>query len=108
MQQRLAMFAVLVERETTMRDQPCRWWTYLDGGAHLGSFSLMAKQLFPSAVFHLIEPQPACIPSLRKTCRANSFHLHECALSDTNEKLSLDCSDAPSTGAHIAEEGISV
>ena len=33
----------------------------IDGGAHLGPFSLAAERIFPDAAFHLIEPHP--VPS---------------------------------------------
>jgi FkbM family methyltransferase len=76
----------------------------IDGGAHLGSFSVMAKQLFPNAFFHLIEPQAACLPHLRALCVHEDFVLHECALSDVSGTLSLRDGDEPSTGAHVTFE----
>src|SRR4051794_13972636 len=30
----------------------------IDGGANVGAWTLAARQYFPSATFHLIEPQP--------------------------------------------------
>jgi FkbM family methyltransferase len=73
----------------------------IDGGAHLGTFSIMAKRLFPDAIFHLIEPQAACLPHLRALCITHNFSLHECALADMSGTLSLCDADEPSTGAHI-------
>ena len=41
----------------------------IDGGAHLGWFALLARQVFPAAAIHMIDPQPAC--------RARPSHLQE-------------------------------
>lgn len=38
----------------------------IDGGANRGQFYRLARRIFPSARFHLIEPQPECAPELRK------------------------------------------
>ena len=73
----------------------------IDGGAHLGSFSLAAKQIFPEATFHLVEPQPACYGSLRPLCSKENFILHEFALADRAGKVALSKTVEPSTGAHI-------
>lgn len=37
----------------------------IDGGANMGTWTQMAQTIFPQAEFHLIEPQPACVPALR-------------------------------------------
>jgi FkbM family methyltransferase len=73
----------------------------IDGGAHLGSFSLAAKKVFPRATFHLVEPQSACIVSLKALCAKEGFILHECALADCIGKIGFVKSQEPSTGAHI-------
>lgn len=73
----------------------------IDGGAHLGLFSLDAKKAFPGAVFHLVEPQPACIAPLRALCAKEGFVLHECALADRVGEVRLSRTQAPSTGAHV-------
>jgi FkbM family methyltransferase len=73
----------------------------IDGGAHLGSFSLAAKQIFPDAAFHLIEPQPACLASLRALCSTEGFVLHECALADRSGKIGFSPLSEPHTGAHV-------
>jgi FkbM family methyltransferase len=73
----------------------------IDGGAHLGSFSMAAKQVFPDATFHLVEPQPACHDTLRVLCEKESFVLHECALADRVGKIGLSVTTEPCTGAHI-------
>jgi FkbM family methyltransferase len=73
----------------------------IDGGAHLGFFSLVAKQIYPGATFHLIEPQPACRDPLKALCAKEGFVLHECALADHVGKIGLSPTTEPSTGAHI-------
>ena len=73
----------------------------IDGGAHLGSFSLATKQIFPGATFHLVEPQPACRVPLKALCAKEGFILHECALADHVGKIGLSRTTEPSTGAHI-------
>ncbi len=77
----------------------------VDGGAHLGQFSLEAKSLFPSARFHLIEPQTSCHLALSNLCRVNGFEFHPFALAAENCDLRLNSDDTPSTGAHISDSG---
>ena len=36
----------------------------IDGGANMGTWTRMARTIFPSATFHIIEPQPACREAL--------------------------------------------
>lgn len=76
----------------------------VDGGAHLGIFSLMTKKIFPGAEFHLVEPQSACIPPLKALCAENEFSLHECALADCSGEIYLAQTAEPSTGAYIIPE----
>jgi FkbM family methyltransferase len=79
--------------------------TIIDGGAHAGLFSIAAQQIFPDAVFHLIEPQPACSESLRKLCATTrGFVFHECALAEYQGCISLTANLQPSTGAHITSD----
>src|ERR1700742_4259026 len=54
----------------------------VDGGANVGSFSVDVQKIFPKAIFHLIEPQPACKLPLQKLCAGKGFIFHECALAD--------------------------
>jgi FkbM family methyltransferase len=77
----------------------------IDGGAHLGTFSLAARKSFPAATYHLIEPQTACIPALRSLCAREGFTLHECALADRVGEIGLAQSATPSTGAHVKPVG---
>jgi FkbM family methyltransferase len=73
----------------------------IDGGAHLGTFSLAARKIYPGARFHLFEPQSACLPALRQLSAREGFTLHECALGDAEGSVLLHKSDAPSTGAYV-------
>jgi FkbM family methyltransferase len=78
--------------------------TIIDGGAYAGSFSIAAQKIFPNAIFHLIEPQPACSGSLRELCATRGFVFHECALAEYQGCISLAASLQPSTGAHITSD----
>ncbi|MFZ0846975.1 MAG: FkbM family methyltransferase [Pseudolabrys sp.] len=73
----------------------------IDGGAHLGMFSLAAAKTFPDAKYHLIEPQEPCLGPLRKLCAKNHFVLHEFALSDQLGTVKFLKTVTPSTGAYV-------
>jgi FkbM family methyltransferase len=73
----------------------------IDGGAHLGSFSLATKRTFPLAQFHLVEPQSACSKPLKALCTKEGFFLHECALADHIGEVGISQTSEPSTGVHI-------
>jgi FkbM family methyltransferase len=77
----------------------------IDGGAHLGSFSMLARKLWPEATFHLIEPQESCIGHLRTLCDANRFVLHPGALVDAENgrrgTVRFTAIEAPNTGAQV-------
>jgi FkbM family methyltransferase len=75
----------------------------IDGGAHLGTFSLAAKRLFGDAAFHLVEPQPACSLALKALSAKEGFILHQCALADCNGAVSFSGTSEPSTGAHVRQ-----
>jgi FkbM family methyltransferase len=85
----------------------------IDGGANLGLFSLATAKTFPDARFHLIEPQPPCLPPLRELCAKHHFVLHEFALSDQAGTVKFLKTTTPSTGAYVnpcypGDEAISV
>lgn len=88
-----------------MRDRGFSPSLVIDAGAHLGSFSLAARQIFPAAGFHLVEPQPACIQPLRAVCVRAGFTLHECALADREGSVDLSRADTPNTGVHVRLDG---
>lgn len=78
----------------------------IDGGAHLGSFSLAAAELFPTAQFHLIEPQPACHTELRSlAAKYSNFTIHEVALARQAGTLDFVADGVPGTGAHVSNNG---
>jgi FkbM family methyltransferase len=77
----------------------------IDGGAHIGSFSIATQSIFPEASFHLVEPQAACRESLRTLCAARGFSLHECALAEKPGRVGLTTAAGLSTGVHVASDG---
>jgi FkbM family methyltransferase len=77
----------------------------VDGGAHVGSFSLAAQAIFPGATFHCVEPQPACREPLRTLCAEKGFVLHASALAETPGRIDLTATAEPSTGVHVASGG---
>jgi FkbM family methyltransferase len=77
----------------------------VDGGAHVGSFSVATQAIFPDAIFHCVEPQPACREPLRTLCAEKGFFFHECALAETPGRIDLAATAEPSTGVHVASGG---
>ncbi len=57
-------FAIIGDVLLSMRERGFTPNVVVDGGANRGQFFALARPVFPDAVFHLIEPQPACIPDL--------------------------------------------
>lgn len=56
----------------------------VDVGANRGTWAALAYATFPDATFHLIEPQPGCLPSLRDfQQKAKHAHIHATALTST-------------------------
>ena len=90
--------------ETCLREMKKRGFApkmIIDGGAHMGSFSNAAQSIFPDAICHLIEPQPACSRPLRALCAMKGFVFHECALAENQGCINLTRTLEPSTGAHV-------
>lgn len=56
----------------------------VDGGANRGQFFGRARPVFRDAVFHLIEPQPACMPDLEALAREDGGEIliHRVALTE--------------------------
>jgi hypothetical protein len=93
--------------ESCLRAMKARGFTpkmVIDGGAHVGSFSIAAHSIFPDAVFHLVEPQPACSAPLRELCARQGFVLHECALAEKQGQIGLTRALEPNTGAHVTSD----
>jgi len=101
--------------ETCLRAMKARGFApgvVIDGGAHVGAFSIAAEAIFPQAFFHLVEPQPACSGPLQRLCvKRKKFVFHECALAEKQGHIDLTWTCQPNTGAHITvndESGTSV
>lgn len=76
----------------------------VDGGAHLGDFAALADIIFPGAVIHMIEPQPACQDALSSLAAKRRFKLHPVALvseEEAGKRVAMAAGSGPSTGAHI-------
>ncbi len=71
-----------------------------DIGANVGTWTLLAKALFPSAEIHAFEPLPQHVEQFRlKTIALPDVHLHEIGLGATTSEMSMritDFSDASS------------
>jgi FkbM family methyltransferase len=76
----------------------------IDGGAHLGDFTLLAGLVFPSAAVHMIEPQPGCQDALRNLAAGQGLKLHSVALvspEQAGKRIMMAAGNEPSTGAYI-------
>jgi FkbM family methyltransferase len=75
----------------------------IDGGANIGDFARCAAAIFPGAMIHLVEPQPACQDALAKLAREGRFIRHAVALGaeDGSIELATDPGGGVTTGAHI-------
>lgn len=79
----------------------------IDGGANIGDFTRVAYRYYPDAIFHLIEPQPACAEALTSLCSNSQFIFHPVALGasgNTTVRLVVDPTGV-TTGAHIEGSG---
>lgn len=80
----------------------------IDGGAHLGQFALEAVRIFVDAQVYLIEPQPACLPYLKRISDRRRFTLYPYFIASEIEAdkgtILLAVDDVPTTGAHRVEE----
>lgn len=78
--------------------------TVIDGGAHLGSFALVAASIFDGAEIHMVEPQPACRADLQALSDKRGFKLHPYALAAQSGEIRMwAAGDVPSTGSSVAE-----
>lgn len=80
----------------------------IDGGANMGTWTQMARQIFPQAEFHLIEPQPACAPKLRAMVgQIPKLHFHPFVLSEpgvTQVRMIGGGEYGGGTGAFVAKD----
>jgi FkbM family methyltransferase len=59
----------------------------IDGGANAGHWTRLAREVFPDASFHLIEPQPACRAALERFVRENhNLTLYPVALTSPGQR----------------------
>ena len=77
----------------------------IDGGAHLGWFAQCAHAAFPDAEIHMVDPQPACAPTLQRLAQTRGFHFHPAALTSERKIVRMVCDSEPDTGAHVAWDG---
>ena len=74
----------------------------IDGGAHLGWFARLAREAFPEAAIHMVEPQPACAPHLRKLLNGSGMFFHPVALTSERRNVRMVCDEHGDTGAYVA------
>lgn len=97
-------FQAISETLQHLHDLGYRPRVIVDGGAHLGDFSLEASLVFPDAVIHMVEPQPACQDRLNALAASRGFHFHPLALADRPGPLRMWADEVASTGASIVLE----
>jgi FkbM family methyltransferase len=74
----------------------------VDAGANMGEWTRMVSRIFPSATFHLIEPQPGCLPNLLSVVREIKGQLHAVALTEPGVAAIHIAGDGlGNTGAYI-------
>lgn len=60
----------------------------LDGGANVGDFARLVRRVFgKTAQIHLIEPQPACLPSLEALAKETGYTLHPLAVGSQDGQM---------------------
>lgn len=74
----------------------------IDGGAHLGSFALLARAAFPAAEIHMVDPQPTCAAALTALAAQPGLYFHPVALTSANKSVRMVCDGPLDTGAHLA------
>ena len=76
----------------------------IDGGANVGAWTTAARRHFPDAVYHLIEPQPACRPALSRVAGARDC-IHEVAIAPpgiTRVRMTGGGEGGTGTGARVS------
>jgi FkbM family methyltransferase len=100
-------FDALCDALSLLRGQGYRPRVIIDGGANFGTWTEMVRPLFPDAEFHLIEPQPACAPALKKLSAAGQgVTFHPVAVTRpgvTQVQMVSDAKSAGGTGAYVIE-----
>jgi len=97
-------FQAIEDTLRVMRDRGYRPRVIVDGGAHLGLFSVGCASIFEGARMHLVEPQPSCAEALKALCAKRGFEFHPYALADQPGSILMTGTETPSTGAHMVLE----
>lgn len=83
--------------------------TIIDAGANIGEWTLMARRIFPTAVFHMVEPQSGCAPALRSIAESSEgIRFHPVAVTRPGiQRVSMagGGSSRNSTGAWVVQPG---
>jgi FkbM family methyltransferase len=74
-------------------------WTFLDLGAHVGSFSVMAQCKHAIAV----EPSPDIFPVLARNAALHGFEAHNVAVTDVDGEVNMFLVDRGNTGGSWVE-----
>jgi FkbM family methyltransferase len=81
--------------------------TIIDAGANVGEWTLMAREIFPGALFHLVEPQSGCAPALRTIAEeSDRIRFHPVAVTRPGIRRVSMAGGGPSrraTGAWVLE-----
>jgi FkbM family methyltransferase len=74
----------------------------VDAGANMGEWTRMVYSIFPSATYHLIEPQPGCHASLRSLVSEITGQLHMVAVTEPQVgAINIAGDGLGNTGAYI-------
>lgn len=101
-------FNAMTESMQLLRDRGFVPSVVIDGGANRGTWTELARPIFPEARFHLIEPQPACLDALtRLAARDPSMAVHACAITRPGvARVALAGGvDVGSTGVSVVSPG---
>lgn len=81
----------------------------IDGGANVGTFTMMARRHFPQSKIDMIEPQPACANALDDVRKSDGIEYHPFALVAPDAAGStvgfIVAPDGVTTGARLASSG---
>lgn len=80
----------------------------IDAGANMGTWTTMVRNIFPQCRFHIIEPQPACTPSLEALSRNDGnivFHPFAITWPGVEAVRLIGGADVGGTGAWVASPG---
>lgn len=65
-------FDAMTDALLLLRDRGFNPRVVIDVGANVGTWTDLAKSVFPEARFHLVEPQTACSAALQRFSRSTS------------------------------------